>query len=313
MKENLKCAPNKRFSNKSCFSLDQLKKISISFNNAIKKNKINNKKIKLNLITIKDDKRYLVQELSSRLEKVCDDQICWLKQKFIKDLKDKDLLKDTFRPEGPLSQFEWLNTLHIDTVMNQYHKKYKNFKFYGAVPIDFDNLSYLKIKKIDYEQLYKDGIHQIGFIFNLDESWKSGSHWVALYANLNKEQIYFFDSYGTRPEKRIRTLIKRIGKWIYKKNFCNSDKCSVDEIDDNVSFLGKTKNKIENKFDIEYNRNRHQYKNSECGVYSLNFILRLLNGHSFNDITKNKVLDDEINKCRDIYFTFRGGKNPIYK
>ena len=25
---------------------------------------------------------------------------------------------------------------------------------------------------------------------------------------------------------------------------------------------------------------RHQFKNSECGVYSMNFIIRLLNGES---------------------------------
>ena len=72
------------------------------------------------------------------------------------------------------------------------------------------------------------------------------------------------------------------------------------------------KNKIEQKITtIDYNRNRHQYKNSECGVYSLNFILRLLNGHTFEEISKNKVLDDDINKCRDTYFRFEKNKNPI--
>ena len=65
------------------------------------------------------------------------------------------------------------------------------------------------------------------------------------------------------------------------------------------NLLKDIKNNIEKKLKIEYNRNRHQYKNSECGVYSLNFILRLLNGDSFEKITKNKVLDDEINDCRD--------------
>ena len=39
-----------------------------------------------------------------------------------------------------------------------------------------------------------------------------GSHWVALFCDLDKNQIYF-DSYGIRPEKRIRNLVKRISKW----------------------------------------------------------------------------------------------------
>ena len=59
----------------------------------------------------------------------------------------------------------------------------------------------------------------------------------------------------------------------------------------------------------EYNHNRHQYKNSECGVYSLNFILRLLNGESFKNITENGLLDDAVNLCRDKYFKFK--KNPF--
>ena len=70
-------------------------------------------------------------------------------------------------------------------------------------------------------------------------------------------------------------------------------------------------NKLSSKIHIDYNRNRHQYKNSECGVYSLNFILRLLNGNKFNDIVSKKVLDDEINQCRDKYFKFKDGKNPF--
>ena len=36
---------------------------------------------------------------------------------------------------------------------------------------------------------------KIGMVINLDEHWKRGSHWVGLYANIDKSQIYFFDSY----------------------------------------------------------------------------------------------------------------------
>ena len=57
--------------------------------------------------------------------------------------------------------------------------------------------------------------------FNFDEHWKSGSHWVGMYVNLIKNEIYYFDSYGKRPEKRIRKFINRICKWCYKKNIMN--------------------------------------------------------------------------------------------
>ena len=221
-------------------------------------------------------------------------------------MNDKDIL-NTFRPDGPEGKFEWLNTLHINDVMSQYEDKYNDFKFFGAVPIDFDDLPFVGIREINYDDLYNSGTKKIGFVFNLDEHWQSGSHWVALFSDLDKNQIYFFDSYGLRPEKRIRKLVERISKWCYSKNYCKSE-CSELNLSD--SYMNKDyKNRIESKLNVEYNHNRHQYKNSECGVYSLNFILRLLNGESFKNITENGLLDDDVNKCRDVYFKFK--KNPF--
>lgn len=291
-----KCAPNKTYSEGSCFTLDQLKKMAESYNNFI-----NEDKIKGSQISINNNKRNLIKELTIRLENRCKDQICWLKQNFIKVLKDDDIFGNTFRPVGPNGKFEWLSTTHINDVMNQYEIKYPDFKFYGAIPIDFDELPFLGIRDIEYDNIYKEK-KKLGFVFNLDEHWQSGSHWVALYSNLENGQIFFFDSYGKRPEKRIRALVKRMSRWCHNKHNC-TDICSVTDGSD--SYMKKDiKNNIEKKLKIEYNRNRHQYKNSECGVYSLNFILRLLNGDSFEKITKNKVLDDEINDCRDVYFRF---------
>ncbi len=53
---------------------------------------------------------------------------------------------------------------------------------------------------------------------------------------------------------------------------------------------------------FKYNKVRHQFKDSECGVYCMNFIIRLLNGESFNSITNNITNDEEINICRNKYF-----------
>ena len=302
--QDKKCAPNKEFSNNSCFTLKDLKKMSISYNIFVDQGKINSSKI-----NIKNDKKHLLLELTSKLENICDNQICWLKQDFVKKMKDKDIL-DTFRPIGPEGKFEWLSTIHINDVMSQYEKKYTDFKFFGAVPIDFDDLPFLGIKDINFDELYDSGKRKIGFVFNLDEHWKSGSHWVALYSDLEKKQIYFFDSYGKRPEKRIRNLVKRISNWCYKKKCCSNNKCDQNISSD--SFMRpNSKNDIESKINVEYNHNRHQYKGSECGVYSLNFILRQLNGDSFHDIVDKKTLDDQIHTCRDVYFTLKKPYNEL--
>jgi hypothetical protein len=297
--EDTKCAPHAKYDHKSCFSLESLIKMSLAYNDKIKKKKMEGK-----LIDIKQDKKHLVLELTNRLKDICDDQICWLKQDFVKHLNDIDINDKTFRPIGPQGQFTWLNTTNINEVMKQYEHTYPEFKFYGALPIDFDSINEYGIRKLDFNNLIKNNINKLGFVFNFDEHWQSGSHWVAMFVNLLDTQIYYFDSYGKRPKKRIRNLVNRIAKWCYNKHILYKDNYELSMTEE--SFMHPTnKNYIEKKLHkIKFNQNRHQYKNSECGVYSVNFILRLLKGENFEYICDNITKDDDINKCRDVYFRF---------
>ena len=62
------------------------------------------------------------------------------------------------------------------------------------------------------------------------------------------------------------------------------------------------KNKNVSNIDVRHNKTQHQKGNSECGVYSINFILRLLKGKTFDHITRKRVKDESVNKCRKVYF-----------
>ena len=56
----------------------------------------------------------------------------WTQQDFIKHMDEfmkAELEKYTFRPLGPDGRFEWLNTINIDEVMNQYEMNIKDFSF----------------------------------------------------------------------------------------------------------------------------------------------------------------------------------------
>lgn len=300
--EDKKCAPSKSYTEGSCFTLESLTRMAEAWN----KN-INEKKFKGNIIEIKASKRHLVAELTDRLSDVCNDQICWLKQDFIKEINDQEAEAHTFRPEGPQGRFTWLNTTNINEIMEQYEKKYSNFKFYGAVPIDFDEISGYGIRNMDFDKLLRSGTSRIGFVFNFDEHWQSGSHWVAMFADLEKGQVYYFDSYGTRPKKRIRNLVNRISKWYYDRNVEGVKQSADTDSMTEASFMNPSKpNYIEKKVKtIKFNQSRHQFKNSECGVYSVNFILRLLKGETFDYICDNITSDDEVNKCREEYFRFK--------
>lgn len=277
--KDLKCAPSKKFIDGSCIPLTILVKMANAYNDEFDNDKI---KLSSTIETLNPSKykKYLVKQFRKRLDNICDDQKCWVKQSFIKRLDGQikdELLNNTFRPKGPQGQFTWLNTININQVFDQYMKAHNDFKFFGAVPIDFDDLDDYELKNLDFKKLFDNGIHKIGVIFNLDEHYKSGSHWVALYSDLKAGQVYFSDSYGIRPEKRITKFMRRIASFI----------------NDNI-----TKNPV-----VDYNKTRHQYGNSECGLYSISFILRMLRGDSFEQITGKPIADEEINKCRKYYFS----------
>ena len=51
------------------------------------------------------------------------------------------------------------------------------------------------------------------------------------------------------------------------------------------------------------NKIRHQFRNSECGVYCINFIVSMLKGEEFDNYTENIVKDLDMNEKREIYFS----------
>lgn len=274
-----KCAPGKIFENGSCIPLNLLVEMAEGYN-------IDNPDDKIKLFPMLETlnrgkyKRYLLKEFKNKLGQQCTTQHCWTQQSFISNMNKllrEELEKKTFRPLGPQGKFEWLNTLNINAVMLQYEDNYDYFKFLGAVPMDFDSIPKLGINNLNLNGLVKSGKTKLGIIFNLDESYKSGSHWVAGYADLSKGLIYYYDSYGIEPEPRVRKLMRKFA------NFCKNDM--------KVNNIVATHNKI-----------RHQYGGSECGVYSINFILRLLRGDTFETICQSKTSDEAVNKCRRVYF-----------
>ena len=92
--------------------------------------------------------------------------------------------------------------------MKQYESKYKDFKFLGAVPYDFEDLSYLDTYNFDIEKVKAQGKNRIGMVVNLDTHDKDGSHWVAFYSNLKSKQVYFFDSFAKQPEVELKNCSK---------------------------------------------------------------------------------------------------------
>ncbi len=270
------CAPHRKGDEDTCYNTDELKEIANAINVYFSTEKMNKKGFKFIEI---GDKKQLLKDITTALRDSCPDQISWLKKTFIRDkLKDKE--EEIFLPEGPDKRYEWLSTSDIEKTTNLYQKKYPEFIFYGAVPMDFDEFPMYKIRNINYDELEKKGKTKIGIVFNLDYSHQSGSHWVALYTDLLTGEIYYFDSTSSPPTAEVNKLMNRIEQYL----------------------VGRKKNVTK-----KHNTTKHQKGGSECGVYSIIFILRMVQGDSFDDIARERMSDEVINQCRDLLF--RNGPN----
>ena len=235
-----------------------------------------------------NDPREIWNKLNYYLKKTCDRESCWLKQKFVAGKLDKEL-EDSFAPESPeewkKNPNEWLSSMDILNVMKQYEKAYKCFDFLGPSPIDYDTKKMFgesvwpELADFNLKDQIKRGKTKIGIIFNTDPHYKSGSHWISLFINIKKKQIFFFDSVGDKIPPQVKKFV------------------------DNVIEQGHNMNpRIDFTFDQNYGV-EHQYKNSECGVYSLFFIVHMLEDKITGHYLKTHILKDEyMEKFRKIYF-----------
>lgn len=276
-----RCAPGLHFEASSCARLSVLVELAKAYNySAPIKDKI---KLSDNLETLNPQKykAYLVHQINQRIGDRCTTQKCWTQQDFIRNMEEKardEFVKHTFRPDSPQGKFTWLSTFDINDVMGQYYKPEKGFKFFGAVPMDFASLPGVEMGIADYGAYHKKGIRKLGVIFNLDNHDQPGSHWVAMYTDLDKGNIFYFDSFAVKPEPRVRALMRQQTRYLQS--------------------IGKNIDSIR----VDYNHTQHQRENSECGVYSMNFLIRIARGDDFDQLCKNAIPDRQMNKCRKVYF-----------
>jgi hypothetical protein len=267
----------KSATDETCFTLEALRKIAEKWNTSHPEMTIDFD----NTTTGKSLWKYINSVMSAK----CNNEICWVKQPFIKDTPlSKELLKN-FKPIMPKkwesNPYEWLNTLDIQDVMNQYETKHPNFEFIGPVPMDFDTKLGFgqcvvnELCKINLKTQLEKGKRKIGVIFNLDKHNQPGSHWVAMYFCYDSGQCCYWDSYAVKPNPEVVTLMNRL-----KEQSQDAGK--------NIT--------------LKINNIRHQYKNSECGVYCIYFLTSLLEGQSFENIIKNIVSDDRMNAKRKEFF-----------
>lgn len=214
------------------------------------------------------DNNSLLNKINDVLYKKCKNEYCWLNLEFINLISDKSIInklkKFTFKPMSPRGKYTWLTTDDINNIMIQYNVVFPKLNYLGALPCDF-----YKYHKININEFYR--YDSVSAILNLDRNNQKGSHWVSLFIDNKNRSVEYFDSLGDHPNKCIKKFIDRL--------------------------LEKFPNYI-----YLQNKIQHQYKNSECGIYSLYFTLHRLYGKSFEELSKNVIRDDTMNLFRNFLF-----------
>jgi hypothetical protein len=228
----------------------------------------------------------LKKQLANDLGCDAKDERCILERSAL-SLKEKKVLLETFfRPEMPEGWKKdpdmWLNSDDIAKVMKQYEKAYApEFRFLGVVPSDFSSPDpYEKGSKkcmndqfchINLEEEKAKGRRILGAVFNLDPHDKSGSHWVAFAVDLKRRCAYYFDSYGMAPPPQVARLMRHL----------------------TLQDPGLR---------LQQNGRRFQYSDTECGMYSMYFIIRMLAGESFKKFCRNPIADKYMLEFRKVLF-----------
>lgn len=218
----------------------------------------------------------ILDDLRERLP-TCSSEDCFLNQIIDTGLREQ-IGKAIFSPKKPESwknnKNEWLSDADIFEVIHQYEETYPEFQFMDSNYIDFDSKLYgdtcvaEELCKFDLDKY--PGKTKFAFVFNLSKHTMLGSHWVSLYVDLENKLLFFMDSAGDPIPDEVMALVNRI----------------------------KSQTKVRLKFDQSYPM-EHQYGSSECGMYSLYFIITMLTGKT----SSGTILDCNRNKIR--YFKKR--------
>lgn len=296
-----KCAPNSnakiQLENGEviCMSEEQINTLIKAYNVSDNRNRKNKKPIDINL------KEKNVQEKFNALKEAlnCNDQMCVLGESknliTEKSLIDQ-IINNQFRPIGPADNNDWLSNMDISAVIKQYTDINPEIEFYGPFSADIHKHNVRDLfgaGKIREDTAIKDILtkcgknneefKRVGITFNTDPHNKSGAHWVSLIIINDKEnskiELNYFDSVGKDPNEDILTFIKLLI---------------------NTSF------KCYPQRDIIYrvNKKNVQRGNTECGMYSINFMIDvLIQGHTWDEFIENGLMPDkEVEKLRQFFF-----------
>ena len=261
-KMTMNCSPvveNSRVNNESCFTPEIIMKIRDEYNKKNPKSKI-----------LEKDPKKVWYILKERLQ--CDQEQCLLNQLNNQEQIKRFIFAPKHPPEWDSNPDEWLSNFDIEEVAKQYEVSNPEFKLIGPTSIDFDTRIPERggtcvlddLCRFSLEKYIEAKKTKIGIVFNLDRHDQSGSHWVSLFIDIEQRFMFFFDSADNRIPPEIWQKKPKIKEHLPLVN--------------RIMAQGKA---LKNPIHFRFYNNRghsHQRGNTECGMYSLFFIITMLTG-----------------------------------
>lgn len=188
-------------------------------------------------------------------------------------------------------------TTEITRCLKQYSEYFApKFSFIGTFPADFNKrdknvcIGKSRDPRVDLcnfqvNNLLRSQCTSFALVLNTHPYHKRGEHWVAIFCELDKSS----DNYGAL---------------YYDSN-------GIPSLDENwmskhaIEFLVNVKNQIKDKsFKIRFNTKRHQYKDGQCGMFAISFVIAMVIGHNFDNYNNAKWVNDELmESLRRIFFS----------
>lgn len=287
----LNCAPavhDKTINSNTCFTPETLLQIRDAYNK--------NHSSKEQILDTTPSK---IQRTLLRRLKQCDTEACWLDE--IQDPSVKYKLRHLlFAPTHPKEWIKypnaWLSNFDIAAVLHQYEISHPHFKLLGPSAIDYNarpveyggQCVWNDLCELSLAELLSKGKQKLGISLNLDKHDQGGTHWVSMFVDIPEKTVFYYDS------------------------ACHPVPIQVVELSNTIKEQGK---QLTPPIDFTYIENKytHQRTNTECGMYSLFFIITMLTndteqkrGMTMDEkialFTKRRIPDKYVAQYRQIYF-----------
>lgn len=196
----------------------------------------------------------------------------------LKDVLLKEV-KTRFKPIGPRNSTALLSNLHIDAALDQWKAEFPEFRPCPFAMADFETADF-EFRRVSLARLYAEGARAFACVLNTDVSRGPGKHWVAVFVDMRPDRaqldtpwtIEYFNSAGSPPAVAVVRWMER-----QRQDLLRVRSGTPAESQDGAAVPPRA---VET---WAVSSVLHQRSQTECGLYSLYYIRRRLEGAPLAD------------------------------